>query len=145
MRLVDIDWTNARLRLHGKEGRPSSMPLPQDVGDAVLAYLEEVRPKVQEERVFVRIQAPFTPFASAAEIAGVVARVLARGAIDGIPTGAHIFRHSLATTMLRSGANLESVGTVLRHRSQSTTAIYAKVDVAMLETVAQPWPGDVAC
>ena len=121
------------------------MPLPQDVGDAVLAYLEQVRPMVREERVFLRIQAPFTPFASAAAISGIVARVLARGGIDGIPTGAHIFRHSLATAMLRSGANLESIGTVLRHRSQSATAIYAKVDVAMLETVAQPWPGDVSC
>ena len=146
MRLADIDWSTAPLRLHGKEHRPGSMPLPQDVGHAVLAYLEQVRPMVREERVFLRIEAPFTPFASAAAISGIVARVLARGGIDGIPTGAHIFRHSLATAMLRSGANLELIEcTVLRHRSQSATAIYAKVDVAMLETVAQLWPGDVSC
>ena len=123
------------------------MPLrvPQDAGDAVLAYLARARPKVNEERVFLRAQPPFTPFKSSAEIAGIVARVLERGGIEGLPTGAHIFRHSLATNMLRAGAGLESVGTILRHRSPDTTAIYAKVDVAMLQKLAQPWPGDLPC
>ena len=65
-------------------------------------------------------------------------------AIEGVPTGAHAFRHSLATRMLRAGAGLESVGTILRHRSPATTAIYAKVDVPMLLKVAQDWPGDRA-
>jgi site-specific recombinase XerD len=133
------------LHVKGKNRRPARLPLPQDVGDAVLAYLEQARPQIQEERVFVRIQAPFTPFSSSTEIAGIVARVLARGNIDDVPTGAHLFRHSLATSMLRAGASLESVGAILRHRSPNTTAIYAKVDVAMLEKVAQPWLGDVSC
>ena len=145
LRLADFDWTNALLRIDGKGRRPSSLPLPQDVGDAVLAYLEQARPKVREERVFLRIQAPFTPFVSSAEIAGIVARVLARGGIAGVPTGAHVFRHSLATAMLRSGGSLESVGTVLRHGSPNTTAVYAKVDVAMLQRVVQPWPGELSC
>jgi site-specific recombinase XerD len=145
LRLADIDWANALLCVHGKDRRPTRLPLPQDAGDAVLAYLERVRSSVREERVFLRIQAPFTPFTSSAEIAGIVARALARSGIEGVPTGAHVFRHSLATAMLRAGANLESVGTVLRHRSPSTTAIYAKVDVSMLETVAQPWLGDASC
>ena len=146
MQLGDFDWANALLRVHGKERRPIHLPLPQDVGDAVLAYLEGARPLVRAEpRMFLRTQAPFTPFSSASEIAGIVARVLARGDIEGVPSGAHVFRHSLATTMLRAGASLESVGTVLRHRSANTTAIYAKVDVAMLERVAQPWLGDASC
>jgi site-specific recombinase XerD len=73
LRFVDIDWAKALLHVHGKSRRPASLPLPQDVGDAVLAYLERVRPKVKEERVFLRVQAPFRPFASSAEIAGIVA------------------------------------------------------------------------
>lgn len=145
LRLTDIDWTNALLTVHGKGRRSVSLPLPQDAGDAVLAYIERGRPVVAEERVFLRVPAPFTPLASSSEIAGIVSRVLARGGIEGVPTGAHMFRHSLATAMLRTGASLESVGTVLRHRSLGTTAIYAKVDVAMLMKVAQPWPGDVLC
>lgn len=145
LRLSDIDWTNAFISVHGKGRRSDRLPLPQDAGDAVLAYFERARPRVREERVFLRLQAPFTPFKSAAEISGIVARVLARSGIEGVPSGAHMFRHSLATAMLRAGGSLESVGTVLRHSSPSVTAIYAKADVAMLERVAQPWPGDVSC
>jgi site-specific recombinase XerD len=144
LRLTDIDWANALLHVHGKSRRSVNLPLPQDAGDAVLTYIERGRPLVAEELLFLRVQAPFTPLASSSEIACIVSRVLARGGIEGVPTGAHLFRHSLATAMLRTGASLESVGTVLRHRSPGTTAIYAKVDVAMLTKVAQPWPGDVS-
>jgi site-specific recombinase XerD len=62
-----------------------------------------------------------------------------------VPTGAHMFRHSLATGLLRAGSNLEAIGAVLRHRSPDSTAIYAKIDLAMLLEVAQPWPGDASC
>lgn len=142
LRLTDIDWSEGCLRVSGKSRRPDRLPLPQDAGDAILDYLERARPAIDAERLFVRVQPPFRPFSSSAEIAGIVARVFERGAIEGVPTGAHAFRHSLATRMLRAGAGLESVGTVLRHRSPVTTAGYAKVDVPMLLKVAQDWPGD---
>lgn len=144
LRLTDIDWNEGYLRVCGKSRRPDRLPMPQDVGDAILDYLEQARPPISEERLFVRVQPPFRPFSSSAEIAGIVARVFDRGAIEGVPTGAHAFRHSLATQMLRAGAGLETVGTILRHRSPATTAIYAKVDVPMLLKVAQDWPGDAA-
>ncbi|HEX7783966.1 MAG TPA: tyrosine-type recombinase/integrase [Sphingomicrobium sp.] len=144
LRLIDIDWNDGYLRVRGKGRRPDRLPLPQDAGDAILDYLDRARPRIDEQRLFVRVQAPFRPFSSSAEIAGIVARVFDRGGIGGLPTGAHAFRHSLATRMLRAGAGLESVGTILRHRSPATTAIYAKVDVPMLLKVAQDWPGDVA-
>jgi len=145
LQLTDVDWRGGRLRLHGKQRRSVAMPLPQDVGDALLAYIEQARPVVAEERVFLRAQAPFTPLRSAAEIAGIVARVLKRGGFADVPTGAHMFRHSLATSLLRAGSNLDAIGTVLRHHSPESTAIYAKVDVAMLMGVTQPWPGDASC
>lgn len=145
MRLDDIDWRSGHLTVKGKTRRPDRLPLPQDVGDAILAYLETARPKAVEEHLFLRAQAPFRPFRSSAEIAGIVARTRERGGIEGVPTGSHIFRHSLATNLLRSGAGLESVGTILRHSSPETTAIYAKVDLPMLSKIAQPWPGDLSC
>lgn len=144
LRLIDIDWDDGYLRVCGKSRRPDRLPLPQDAGNAILDYLDRARPRIAEERLFVRVQPPFRPFSSSAEIAGIVARVLDRGAIVDVPTGSHTFRHSLATRMLRAGAGLESVGTVLRHRSPVTTAGYAKVDIPMLLNVAQDWPGDVA-
>ncbi|MBY0351717.1 tyrosine-type recombinase/integrase [Tabrizicola sp.] len=144
LRLTDIDWRASRLRLHGKSRRGVFLPLPQDVGDALLAYIEDARPVVASDRVFLRAQAPFTPFRSSAEIAGIVSRVLSRARFVGLPTGAHVFRHSLASTWLRSGAELDQIGAALRHASRDTTAIYAKVDIDMLGAVAQPWPGCAA-
>lgn len=145
LKLNDIDWANALLHVRGKSRRSVNLPLPQDAGDALLAYLEHARPAVRQDRVFLLGRAPFTPFASSSEIAGIVARALARSGIEGVPTGAHMFRHSLATKMLRTGASLEAVGTILRHQSPNTTAIYAKVDIPMLMKVAQPWLGEAPC
>jgi site-specific recombinase XerD len=145
LRLSDIDWNRGYVQVSGKSKRLDRLPIPQDAGDALLAYLEHARPRVGENRVFLRVQAPFTPFKSSAEICGVVSRVFDRAGITGLPTRSHLFRHSLATRMLRSGAGLESIGTILRHRSPATTAIYAKVDISMLLKVAQPWPGEVSC
>jgi integrase len=145
MRLEDIDWRSGHLTVKGKTRRPDRLPLPQDVGDAILAYLAAARPKTAEKHLFLRAQAPFRPFRSSAEIAGIVARTRDRGGIEGVPTGSHIFRHSLATNLLRAGAGLESVGTILRHSSPETTAIYAKVDLPMLMKIAQPWPGEQSC
>ena len=79
------------------------------------------------------------------EIAGIVARVLHRGGFSGLPTGSHVFRHSLASAWLRDGSDLDHIGVALRHASRDTTAIYAKIDVAMLQDVAQPWPGASSC
>lgn len=145
LRLDDIDWRSGHLKVKGKTRRPDRLPLPQDVGDAILAYIVTARPKAVDQHVFLRSQAPFRSFRSSAEIAGIVARTRERGGIEGLPTGSHIFRHSLATNMLRAGAGLESVGTVLRHSSPESTAIYAKVDLPMLTKIAQPWPGDLPC
>lgn len=145
LKLSDVDWANALLRVHGKNRRSVNLPLSQDAGDALLAYLEGARPAVRQDHVFLLGRAPFTPFASSSEISGIVARALARSGVEGVPTGAHMFRHSLATKMLRMGASLEAVGTILRHRSPNTTAIYAKVDIPMLIKVAQPWLGDAPC
>lgn len=145
LRLTDIDWSTALLRVDGKSRTLARLPVPQDVGDALLDYIERVRPVVPEDRVFLRIQAPFRPFASASEIARIVARARSRADIEDGPSGAHIFRHSLATAMVRSGSSLESIGTILRHRSPVTTEIYAKVDITMLARVAQPWPGEASC
>lgn len=145
LRLTDVDWRTGRLRLHGKSRRTVMLPLPQDAGDALLAYIEQARPITATDRVFLRVQAPFTPLRSASEIAGIVARVLHRGGFSGLPTGSHVFRHSLASAWLRDGSDLDHIGVALRHASRDTTAIYAKIDVAMLQDVAQPWPGASSC
>lgn len=142
--LADIDWTTARLRVDGKGRRATQLPLPQDAGDALLAYIEQARPTVREDRVFLGVQAPFRALKSSA-ITCLVARARTRADVEDGPSGSHVFRHSLATSMVRAGSSLEAVGAILRHQSPETTAIYAKVDVTMLARVAQPWPGATSC
>ena len=146
LKLQDLDWATGILQVSGKARRQVRLPLPQDVGDAVLAYIEQERPRVGEETVFLTMIAPYKPFAISSSISTIVARALQRAGITDAPSrGASLLRHSAATSMLRSGATLEAVGTVLRHRSLDMTAHYAKVDIAMLERIAQPWPGDLTC
>jgi integrase len=119
------------------------LPLPQDAGDALLDYLTRARPKVGYDRIFLRAIAPYRPVRS---ISSVVRLGLERVGITDAPSrGARLLRHSAATGMLRAGVTLDAIGVVLRHRSTDTTMHYAKVDVAMLRPIAQPWLGDVPC
>jgi site-specific recombinase XerD len=146
MRLDDIAWNEGTIRVCGKGRREIRLPLPQDAGDAILDYLSRARPSVDDVRIFLRSSAPFRPFKGPSVISGVVRLALERAGIADAPTrGANLLRHSAATSMLRAGASLDAVGTVLRHRSIDTTAHYAKVDVAMLRQVVQTWPGDASC
>ena len=101
------------------------------------------RPRVDEDKVFIRSLAPHRPFADSDAVGAVVGRALKRAAVGGANSrGAHVFRHSAATNLLRSGVSLEIITALLRHRSSDTTAIYAKVDLPMLQELAQPWMGD---
>lgn len=140
--LSDIDWRNAQVSVSGKSKRPANLPLPQDVGDALLQYIRTVRPRVDGDHVFLRLMAPFTPFSSSSAVSRIVLRALVRAGVETAGCrGGHLFRHSLATHMLRSGASLDAIGALLRHESVETTRIYAKTDVPMLQEVSQPWLG----
>ena len=146
MCIDDINWFDGTVRVQGKGRKELRLPLPQDVGDSILEYLENVRPKVQIKKVFLCVNAPYRPFASSASVSDIVRSALSRAGIENAPSkGANLLRHSAATMMLRSGATLEGISAVLRHRSLDMTAYYAKVDVKMLQSITQPWPGGASC
>jgi integrase/recombinase XerD len=141
MRPTDIDWREGTLLVRGKGRRDVRLPLPQDAGDAVLDYIEGARPQVAIDRVFLCAKAPFRPIRCGPIVSGIVRAALRRAGIENPPShGANLLRHSTATMMLRGGATLDQIGTVLRHKSPDTTAHYAKVDIAALQQIAQPWP-----
>jgi integrase/recombinase XerD len=135
--LDDLDWRAGELTIHGKGGRLDRLPLVQDVGDALAAYLQRARPRCACRRVFVSVRAPLAPL-SAGGVASVVRDACRRAALPRV--GAHRLRHTVATEMLRHGAALSEIGQVLRHRDPLTTAIYAKVDRRALSALARPWP-----
>jgi site-specific recombinase XerD len=142
--LEDIDWENGLMTVQGKGGRSSQLPLPADVGKAIATYLQHDRPRVPDNRrLFLRARAPIGGFKSQCAVGSVVKHALARAGIDSVRKGSHQFRHTLATTMLKRGASLGEIGELLRHQHPDTTAIYAKVDLASLRTLALPWPGGV--
>ena len=141
LRLTDIDWTDGTLLVAGKGRYQVRLPLPQDVGDALLRYLDH-RPRVEHsDRVFLRSIAPAVPFVSGDGVSSVVKHALERAGIKAPIKGAHLLRHTAATQMLRHGVPLDQIGLVLRHRSIDMTAYYAKVDISLLRGIAQPWPG----
>lgn len=144
LRLADVDWADGSFRVCGKGRREARLPLPQDVGQAILAYLERGRPRMQSKYVFLTARAPWGPIGSSATISGVVRRAIRRAGVDAPSCGAHLLRHSAATAMLREGASLASIGAILRHRSVETTVQYARVDGRLLSQVAQPWPVEVS-
>ena len=111
-------------------------------GDAILHYLTRFRPAIDDDHVFLRVYAPLGPLPSSGPISKLVRRAIHRAGITAPSRGAHVLRHSAATALLRQGASLDVIGAVLRHRCIESTAHYAKVDVALLRTVAQPWPVD---
>jgi integrase len=139
LRLTDIDWNNGTLQVTGKGRYQVRLPLPQDVGDALLRYLE-CGPRTSIPIVSLFRTSPVQALASGDGVSSVVKQALKRANIDAPAKGAHLLRHTAATEMLRNGVPLDQAGLVLRHRSIDMTAYYAKADVALLKQIAQPWP-----
>jgi integrase/recombinase XerD len=139
--LEDIDWRAGEITVHGKGRRDERLPLPADVGEAIAAYLTRGRPVTGCREVFLRVIAPAGPLGRGG-ISFIVRRACRRAGIA--PVGAHRLRHTAACEMANAGAPLTEIGQVLRHTSVASTANYARVSVAELRKLAQPWPGGAA-
>jgi site-specific recombinase XerD len=117
------------------------LPLLSDVGEALALYLHDDRGVSTSRRIFLRIWAPHLGLTGPAAVGHIVRRALALAGVRRSGRGAaHLFRHGLATKMIRHGASMSEISEVLRHRSQTTTAIYAQVSFEALRAVALPWP-----
>ena len=139
--LDDIDWRAGELVVHSKGGRDERLPLPNDVGEAIAGYLRRGRPRHPSRALFLRSHAPLGP-CTTGSVRWAVYRACDR---VGVPRfGSHRLRHTTAADLLRQGASLEDVAQMLRHRNIDTTAIYAKIDLGALMTIARPWPGGAA-
>lgn len=141
LRLDDIDWEHGCLMVHGKAARMAQLPLPADVAQAVARYIQHGRPRCDCRALFIRDRAPRSGLHGANSVSKIVWRALKVAGVKSAHAGAHLLRHSLATDMLRRGASLDEIGEILRHRSADTTAIYAKVDLHALRSLAVAWPG----
>lgn len=138
LRLQDVDWIAGTLVVHGKGGRIDTLPLPVDVGTALVDYLKDARPPGLEAReVFIRVRAPFRGL-DPVSVSYIVSRLAEKAGIGTVY--AHRLRHTAASNVLNAGASMEEVAQFLRHASTETSTIYAKTDMTRLSGLARPWP-----
>jgi site-specific recombinase XerD len=141
LEMEDIRWRSGEIVVRGKGRMLEHLPLLCDVGEALAAYVRGDRGVSSSRRVFLRTWAPRVGLTGPAAVGHIVRKALSRAGVRRTGRGAaHLFRHGLATKMIRRGASLTEIAEVLRHRSQNTTAIYTQVSFEALRTVAQPWP-----
>lgn len=140
LRLEDLDWRAGELVVHGKGGRVERMPLPVDVGEALVAYLRHGRRQSEQRTLFLTTVAPPRPMWPTS-VSQMVWRQSRRAGIK--PIRAHRLRHALATDLVGLGVRLPEIAQVLRHRDLATTAVYAKIDYRALRELALPWPETV--
>ncbi len=139
--LKDIDWEAGTITVQGKSNRHNCLPLPQDVGEAIVEYLRHGRPEYSSRRVFVRATAPNGDLITSGAITGIVRKYILKTGLHPARKGAHVLRHSLATRMIRGGNTLDEIGDILGHQFRTSTEIYAKVATTALRKLARPWPG----
>jgi integrase/recombinase XerD len=141
IQLDDIDWRSGTILIRGKGKLHDRMPLPEDVGNAIVDYIRDGR-RGFSRTLFVSSKVPFPPFVDATILNVVLREALKRTGLEPPQKyiGSHLMRHSLATGMLRKGASLDEIGDVLRHRSRAATSIYARHNIEELRSIAQQWP-----
>jgi integrase len=146
LRLEDIDWRKELLRVrHSKTGAYSELPLLRAPGEAVLEYLQNARPQSAHRQIFLRVHAPYRPFAMASSLGGLIsARLKAAGVTRPGRKGARAFRHARAVSLLRAGVPLKNIGDVLGHKSATSTAVYLKLATDDLRAVGLDLPRGVA-
>lgn len=141
LELDDLRWRTGELVVRGKGSRVDHLPLLADVGWALAEYLRHDRGSTMSRRIFLRLIPPRIALTGPCAIDHIVRLALSRAGVSPRPRHvAHLFRHSLATRMIRHGASIPEIAEVLRHRAQSSTMLYAKVSLEALRSVAQPWP-----
>lgn len=136
--LDDIDWRSGQIVVHGKARRQDRMPLPTEVGEAIVGYLRRGRPRSADREVFLRAVAPISRLERGG-VSGIVRRACHRAGI--VEVGAHRLRHTLACDLVTAGAGLPEIGHLLRHRALTSTAIYARVGIEGMRELSLPWPG----
>jgi integrase len=144
LKLDDVDWITGAVRVRlGKSRRERTLPLFEDLGQALDSYLRQERPKSRDRSIFLTELPPYRPLACSTTITKITKRILNQAGIAGSHLGAHRLRHTLATHLVRSGSSFKEVADVLGHKSLRSTGIYAKLDEKCLGEVALPWPGEV--
>lgn len=142
IQLDDLDWRAGELLVRGKGKLHDRLPITAELGEALSRYLREERGPTNSRTMFVTHRAPHRAFKDGQIINAILKDALAATGQKPVTpyVGSHLLRHSLATRLVNAGASLDEVGDVLRHRSRTSTMVYARLDIDGLRSIAQPWP-----
>lgn len=140
LRLEHLLWDQARIeKMQVKVGTPLNLPLTEEIGNALIEYLRNGRPRSQHREVFLRAHAPFEPFGGNNNLYHIITFYRRRAGIS-LPfksrKGLHSLRHTLASRLLEANVPLETISGVMGHLSTETTQIYIKIDIKALRSVA---------
>lgn len=134
--LDDIDWKRDRIDIRGrKAGHSTAYPLDPTVGEAILDYLKEGRPKTSRRALFIGAYAPYMPV-SYVTVSQLAKRYLRKAGINVLRPGSHTLRHTCVQRFVDSGFSLKTIGDFIGHRTPDATKIYAKVNIAALRLIA---------
>lgn len=135
--LDDVDWAAERIQItRSKLRRPQCYPLSVPVGEAIVRYLQQARPRCSHRALFLTVKPPFRPL-SGDSISVMVKRRLINQGVKLDRLGAHCLRHACASQLLAAGFTLKQIADHLGHRSMNSTRIYAKIDLHGLRQVAE--------
>jgi site-specific recombinase XerD len=142
LKLKDIDWKNSSIYFKGvKNGNDLEQPLIPEVGNALLNYITNIRPKINEEKIFLSMKPPNKPMKGPGGISSIISRLLKRCDIR-MPhgsMGSHVLRHTFASRLLLEGEPMKNISDMLGHKFYDTTMIYTKIDILHLTKVCLEW------
>lgn len=140
LRLEHLRWDEARIEMmQAKTDAPLSLPITNEIGEALIDYLRNARPKSRHREVFLRANAPYDPFVPTNNLYYMITSYRRRAGIAASPEkrrGMHSLRHTVASRLLEAGTPLETISAVMGHLSSETTWGYTKIDVEALRNVA---------
>jgi site-specific recombinase XerD len=142
LQFSNIDWDKSEISLtQYKTGRPISLPLLNDVGNAIIDYLKYGRFKSESQNVFISGRAPYIP-ANKSMVCSAIQEVIVRSKVktDGRHHGPHSLRHSLASCLLKNQTPIYVISETLGHSKTDTTMTYLRIDLVSLMKCALPVP-----
>lgn len=139
LKLSSIDWRNKTITIvQQKNGRPLTIPILSDVGNALSDYVLNARPQSNIPYVFLRYQSPYTKL-SRSNCYAISCSIMKKADIRQSGhqrKGFHIFRHSVAARMLSQEISLPVISNTLGHGSMSSSKVYLSTDGKHLKSCA---------
>ncbi len=129
----NINWDTKTISFSQQKTKKFlSLPLPDDVGWAIIDYLKNGRPETDIDNIFISHRPPYGKLDA---ISNIISRQMRCAGIKSPANkriGMHAFRHGLATSMLEKGVPLTTISQTLGHADINSTEVYLRINLKQL-------------